>query len=391
MHGSLMPFQKIALFTTVLFASNAAFATGNLPMTEDRAQPALAHEPGVAPAYDIPLIDWSVPQFLGGTSGVTSSMGSNLAAAPKSPVLKLDLGMSVFTAVQPCRLVDTRGLFSPVYAGGPFTAGQIRTYQAAGHCGLPVGSNRIKAISIAITTLPSSISGDVETVPHGTPLGGTVDMVAQAGQWNSVSKIVRVDSNGSFDMQLRFTSGDLAIDINGYYADVNDSNNDTYSVIGTYTVDGGLFYSENKSATGAAVRAFNSAVGPGGGDVHLAQGRNAIDIADGQIRVRNAGIGTSTPAFIHQVAAGNLCTTDTRYTRLDETHLSPPNSSANQMLWVQEAGHSGAAITTVPKAIRTVFLSSFNCTGTTVLNSWYLFSDTAFASGEAYNVLLINP
>jgi hypothetical protein len=203
---------------------------------------------------------------------------------------------------------------------------------------------------------------------------------------------VRVDSTGSFDMQLRFTSGDLAIDINGYYADVNDSNNDTYSVIGTYTVDGGLFYSENKSVTGAAVRAFNSAVGTGGGDVHLAQGRNAIDIADGQIRVRNAGVGTSTPVFIHQVGAANLCTTDPRYTRLNETHLSPPNSSASQMLFVQEAAHTGAAITTVPKAIRTVFLSSFNCDGASTLsNSWYLFSDTLFASGETYNILLINP
>jgi hypothetical protein len=386
-----MRFSKIFLFTSILLASNATLAVTGMPMTEDRRQPVLAHGAAAAPAYDIPLIDWSVPQFLGGPSGVMSSMGSDLAATGKSPTLKLDLGMSVFTPVQPCRLVDTRGLFSPVYAGGPFAAGEIRTYRAAGHCGLPVGSNRIKAISIAITTLPSSISGDVETVPHGTTLGGTVDMVVQANEWNSVSKIVRVDANGDFDMQLRFTSGDLAIDMNGYYADVNDSNNDTYSVIGTYTVDGGLFYSENKSATGAAVRAFNSAVGPGGGDVHLAQGRNAIDIADGQIRVRNAGVGTSTPVFIHQVGAANLCTTDARYTRLNETHLSPPNSSANQMLFVQEATHTGAAVTTTPKLIRTVFLSSFNCTGTPLLDSWYLFSDTAFASGETYNVLLINP
>ena len=388
-----MRLSQIALFTSILLASNALLAATGLPTTEDRGHPVLAHEAASTPAYDIPLVDWSVPQFLGGTSGVMSSMGSDLAAVPKSPALKLDLGMSVFTAVQPCRLVDTRGLFSPVYAGGPFTAGEIRTYQAAGHCGLPVGSNRIKAISIAITTLPSSISGNVETVPHGTALGGTVDMVAQAGQWNSVSKIVRVDSTGSFDMQLRFTSGDLAIDINGYYADVSATNtSDFYSIRGKYAVDGGLLYSENSSAIGGAIRAFNSdpTLGAAAGDVRLAQGTNAIDIGGGQIRVRNAGIGTSTPAFIHQVATANLCT-DTRYTHLDETHVSPPNASANQMLWVQEAAHSGAAVTTAPKAIRTVFLSSFNCNGTTLLDSWYLFSDTLFALGETYNVLLINP
>jgi hypothetical protein len=389
-----MRFSKIALLTSILLASNAGLAATGVPMTEDRGQPVLANEAASTPAYDIPLIDWSVPQFLDGTSGVTSSMGSNLAVAPKSPMLKLDLGMSVFTAVQPCRLVDTRGLFSPVYAGGPFTAGQIRTYQAAGHCGLPVGSNRIKAISIAITTLPSNISGDVETVPHGTALGGTVDMVAQANQWNSVSKIVRVDSTGSFDMQLRFTSGDLAIDINGYYADVSSTNtSDFYSIRGKYAVDGGLLYSENSSALGGAIRAFNSdpTLGAAAGDVRLAQGTNAIDIGGGQIRVRNAGVGTSTPAFIHQVADANLCT-DPRYTHLNETNLSPPDSSANQMLFVQEAAHSGTSNTTAPKGIRTVYLTSFSCDGTNALsNSWYLFSDIAFANGETYNVLLINP
>jgi hypothetical protein len=382
---------SIALVATIALASNAGFAATLLPSSEDRYRPQSA---ATAPAYDIPLLDWSVPQFLGGSSGIVTSLGSDTPGTnAKSPVLKLDLGMSAFTAVTPCRLVDTRGFFSPVYAGGPFAAGDIRTYQAAGNCGLPVGSNRIKAVSIAITTLPASnnTSGDVETVPHGSPLGGTVDMVVQAGQWNSVSKIVRVDSTGSFDMQLRFTAGDLAIDINGYYADVSQTNtSDFYSVRGKYAVDGGLFYSENSAAVGAAIRAFNSDP-TGGGDVHLAQGSNAIDIAGGQIRVRNAGIGTSTPAFIHQVAAANLCT-DNRYTRLNEAHVSAPNSSANQMLFVQEGEHSGTTTGNAPKRIRAVFLASSNCDGTNTLsNAWYLFSDTAFTNGETYNVLLINP
>ena len=106
--------------------------------------------------------------------------------------------------------------------------------------------------------------------------------------------------------------------------------------------------------------------------------------------MRNAGIGTPTPAFIHQVSAANLCT-DMRYTRLNETHVSSPNSSANQMLFVQEAARTGSANESAPKAIRTVFLASSNCTGTALSNAWYLFSDSAFAIGETYNVLLINP
>ena len=155
--------SSIALVTAIALASNAAFGAGGLLSNQDHATPQ-----GAA-SYDIPLVDWSVPQFLGGSPGVVNSMGATDVAA-KAPVEKLDLGMSVFTAVTPCRLVDTRGLFSPAYAGGPFAAGEIRHYPVGGFCNLPVGANRIKAISIAITTLPASPSGDVETVPTGTPV-----------------------------------------------------------------------------------------------------------------------------------------------------------------------------------------------------------------------------
>jgi hypothetical protein len=216
-------------------------------------------------------------------------------------------------------------------------------------------------------------------------LGNTVDMVVQTPLWNSVSKIVRVDANGEFDMQVRYTHGDLAIDINGYFVDVNSANTaDFYSVRGAYAIDGGLFYSENSSAIGAAIRAYNSA---SGSDVALAQGANALDIAAGQIRVRGAGNNTSTPAFIHQVSAQNLCP-DTHYTRLEESHVFP--ALAGQLLFVQEAAHTGAVDASVPKLIRAVFITSGSC-NTLVQNSWFLYTNGAFALGETYNVLVISP
>jgi hypothetical protein len=291
--------------------------------------------------------------------------------------------MSVFKALAPCRLVDTRGLYSPVYgSGGPFATNEIRTYGVQGNCGIPFGANRVKAVSIAITTLPSDVSGDIETVAHGAPLGNTVDMVVQTPLWNSVSKIVRVDANGEFDMQVRYTHGHLAIDINGYFADTITG--DFYSVNGDYGSDGGLFYSQNSNAVGAAVRAYNPALGS---DVRLAQGANALDIASGQIRVRGAGNNTSTPAFIHQVSAQNLCP-DTHYTRLEESHVFP--ALAGQLLFVQEAAHTGSVDTSVPKLIRAVFITSGTC-NTLVQNSWFLYTNGAFALGETYNVLVISP
>jgi hypothetical protein len=341
-----------------------------------------------AASPDIPLVNWSVPQFLGG-SGVTTSMSLPRAVANGKVNTKNDLGMSVFVTITPCRLVDTRNLFGPAIitpGAAPFAAGETRTYRTQGNCGLPVGTSRIFAVSLAITTIPAANSGDIETVPHGAALGGTVDMVFQADQWNSVSKVVKVDTNGDFDTQVRMVSGQLhlAIDINGYYADVSNAQpGDFYSVRGTYQVDGGLFFSQNESAIGAAIRAFNNG---SGSDVALAQGNNAIDILAGQIRVRDAGNNTSTPAYIHQINAGNLCV-DTRYTRLNQGHVSGANASAGQILFVQEASHGGINETT-PKLLRAVFAANV-CN--TVAGSWYLFSNSAFAVGETYNVLVINP
>jgi hypothetical protein len=381
---TLMPRPTHRIVVSVVLLAIWHLAAAADPTISDTIRATRSVQSVPSPAVEIPVVNWTVPQFLDVPAGVTSSLATSFVGAAGKVNAKNDLGMSVFRPIAPCRLVDTRGVFSPVYAGGPFASFEVRTYRTQGNCGIPVGTNRVKAVSIAITTLPSGASGDVETVPHGTPLGNTVDMVVQAGEWNSVSKIVRVDANGDFDMQLRFTSGHLAIDINGYFSDVNDANpGDFYSVRGKYAIDGGLFYSENSSSIGAAIRAFNS---ESGSDVALAQGANALDIAAGQIRVRGAGNNTSTPAFIHQVTAPNLCP-DTRYTRLTESHVSGSNASAGQLLFVQEAAHAGAD-TSVPKLIRTVFASGL-CNGAPP--SWFLFTSVTFAVGETYDVLVINP
>ncbi len=361
-----------------VFAGVLAASMGAVAQAREDAQPA---------SPDIPLVNWSAPQFFGGGTGITTSMSLPRVLANGKVNTKNDLGMSVFVAIAPCRLVDTRNAFSPAIltpGATPFAAGETRTYRTQGNCGLPVGTSRIFAVSLAITTLPAANSGDIETVPHGATLGGTVDMVVQANQWNSVSKVVRVDTNGDFDTQVRITSGHLAIDINGYYADVSNAQpGDFYSVRGNYQVDGGLFFSQNESSIGAAIRAFNNG---SGSDVALAQANNAIDILAGQIRVREAGNNTSTPAYIHQISAGSLCP-DTRYTRLNQAHVSGANASAGQILFVQEASHGGTNETT-PKLLRAVFAANI-CN--TAAGSWYLFTNGAFAVGETYNVLVINP
>ena len=106
----------------------------------------------------VPIVNWTVPQFFGGPSGVVSSMATSFAAdASKVNVKSIDLGLTVFRPINPCRLVDTRGLFNPVYGGGAFSAGETRTYHTLGNCGLPNLTNRIKAVSLAITKSTSAL------------------------------------------------------------------------------------------------------------------------------------------------------------------------------------------------------------------------------------------
>jgi hypothetical protein len=344
-----------------------------------------------------PLQNWSAPQFLDATQGVSASRTMNLPSDKVSA--KAVLNAISFTAIVPCRLVDTRGVFSPVYAGGPFAAGEIRTYRTQGNCALPAGTNRIEAVSIAITTPPTSVTGEIETVPHGGVLGNTVDMVIQASQWNSVSAVVRVDANGDFDTQLRYTPGNVVIDLNGYYTQLNAANtSDYFNVVGNYNSDGGLLYSLESGAVGAAVRAQNNV----GSDARLAQGVNAIDVAGGGLRVRGAGVGTPTFVFQHTVntagpygGAGTLCGTSsvlvTSGTILDNPYT---NGNPNAILFVTPTSGNGTSYGN-HNPVNAGFVVFYGpvCTNDTS-QRWAIFSQppsTALPNGETFNVMVIVP
>ena len=60
-------------------------------------------------------------------------------------------------------------------------------------------------VSLAVTTLPTPASGDVEVIASGVTLGNTVLMVIQAGLWNSADTVTGVNSAGSFQIQVRST------------------------------------------------------------------------------------------------------------------------------------------------------------------------------------------
>jgi Chaperone of endosialidase len=130
---------------------------------------------------------------------------------------------SVYTPIVPCRLLDTRGVFSPVYAGGAYAPAEVRTYQTTGVCGVPAGA--IGAL-IQITTILPSAQGDIELLPQGATFGNTVAMVFQASVYSSVSLATRLNAtNGQFSTQMRGPGGNVAMDITGYFMAPNRDGN----------------------------------------------------------------------------------------------------------------------------------------------------------------------
>jgi hypothetical protein len=135
---------------------------------------------------------------------------------PSSRIAANAVGVnSVFVAVEPCRVVDTRRADGP--HGGPFmTAGSTRSFEIpTGPCaGIPAAS----AYSVNVTVTGTSVRGHITV----WPTGGTMPVVStlnyQVGETVANAAIVPPDTNGSISV---FTVAQLhlIIDINGYFVD----------------------------------------------------------------------------------------------------------------------------------------------------------------------------
>jgi hypothetical protein len=346
---------------------------------------------------DPPLENWVAPQFYNAPVGAISSDGS--FGAKGATMAKAARTLATFIPVTPCRLVDTRGSRGEVFAGGPYANNEVRTYQAAGNCGIPAGSNRLLGVSLAVTTLPTTTSGDIEVIAANATLGSTVLMVMQLGLWNSATTVSGVDSNGNFKVQVRYlqpTSTQIAIDVNGYYAQMDPSNtSDFYSILGNFDSDGGLLNVNETGSTGAAIRGVNPS-----SDVRLAQGENAIDVVSGGLRVRGAGVNTDTLAAVHQVSALNLCDgsgggLDSHYTLLNnpQTFSAVGANLSGMVLFAQQRGDATSAPAVTAKPVSVAYRTGVRCTASfPSVTGWFLYNGaTVYATGESYNLMVIKP
>ena len=179
-------------------------------------------------AQDVPLKNWAVPS--GGKVASHADIGSG----------------SVFVAVTPCRVLDTR-LPAGLFGGPAFTGGTIRHYAIKnGPCtGIPEAAS----YSLNVTVLNYSSPGHVTVFPFG----GTAPPVATVNfgsGWMESNAVVSGAISGVVSIYAS-TSTHILLDVNGYFHDGGDPMNPNKNLVVDSTIsESGAVVGVNRGFTG---------------------------------------------------------------------------------------------------------------------------------------------
>jgi hypothetical protein len=115
----------------------------------------------------------------------------------------------------PCRVADTRNPPGP--SGGPaLSANTIRTFPAAGLCGIPSSA---KGVAIVLAVALPSNDGDLRLFPAGSvaPLASAINF--RPGIVRANNAIVPLGAGGQVSVQCDMPSGttDFFFDVYGYF------------------------------------------------------------------------------------------------------------------------------------------------------------------------------
>jgi hypothetical protein len=162
---------------------------------------ALAGWSGAALADEIPLENWVVAE--------APSAGPSKSADASGP--------RPFVAMQPCRILDTRGNGAPI-TGGIFANSEARNYTITGICGLPIGSDAV-SVNFTVTGSPAAPAGAFLLAwPTGGPTPPVSILNFQAGQTVANAAIVPINSAGQLTINVSHGTH-VIMDINGYFSE----------------------------------------------------------------------------------------------------------------------------------------------------------------------------
>lgn len=141
---------------------------------------------------------------------------ASLCALSASPSLSQPPDLTYHTVV-PCVLVDTRS------TGGAFAAGETRTYNVAGSCGVPAWSNNIaqaQAVALTITAITPTGSGHMKAF--------AADQVGTASVLNFVPNVnvanttpvalAQAPGVGDIKINVSYGSTHVLLTVVGYYS-----------------------------------------------------------------------------------------------------------------------------------------------------------------------------
>ena len=126
-----------------------------------------------------------------------------------------------FTAVPPCRIVDTRNP-DGTFGGPPIQGGTFRSFPIPeGNCKIPLGAS---AYSLNVTVVPMGPLGYLTVWPTGQqqPLVSTMNSVD--GRVKADAAIVLSGTGGAAVSVFASNTTNVVLDVNGFFTPVNGSN-----------------------------------------------------------------------------------------------------------------------------------------------------------------------
>lgn len=134
---------------------------------------------------------------------VASLGGTELSAAEVGPGEP-----SAFTPVEPCRLVDT------TRSDARFAAGESRSVEVVGVCGVPVDAT---SIAVSVTAIGPDDRGYVTVSPAGGARPVVSSLNYRAGGTITNLQLVRLGNAGRLAVFTRAAT-DITVDVRGYFA-----------------------------------------------------------------------------------------------------------------------------------------------------------------------------
>ena len=158
------------------------------------------------------------------TAGATGSVmlavretnASGCSSTPAGVVIPIVITGAGFSTLVPCRIVDTRGPAGP-YGLPPLTAGGVRTFHLAGHCGVPAGA---AAVSVNVTVTGPAAEGLLRLYSSDQQVPNTSTISFKGGQTRANNAIVAVSSDGKASISVHNASAGTVyfiLDVNGYF------------------------------------------------------------------------------------------------------------------------------------------------------------------------------